>query len=340
MKAVVVAETGGPEVLRLQDVEDPRPSDTQVVIEVAACGMCGHDQADRMGLTTIPLPEVLGHEVAGTIVEVGAKVRRFTAGDRVAIKQFTTCGNCRSCLSGDELRCPEKTFNYGGYSELMAVDESAVLPIPDRVSFADAAVTACAVGTCYQALVRIADLRPGENVVVTGAGGGLGLHGMQVVKALGGVSIAMTSSPDKVHQLKLAGADHVVVSGKQAWQDLLDLTGGKGVDVVIDNVGVPGIFSICFRGMRHAGRYVFTGQMTGERVGIFPAFVFGKEAVITGSASTLMSSFIASLDLVASGAVRPVTRSFPLDDVVAAFTAVDERTVTGRAVLIPGVPRE
>jgi len=329
MKAVVVAETGGPEVLRLQDVEDPRPSDTQVVIEVAACGMCGHDQADRMGLTTIPLPEVLGHEVAGTIVEVGAKVRRFAAGERVAIKQFTTCGHCRSCLSGDELRCPEKAFNYGGYSELMAVDESAVLPIPDRVSFADAAVTACAVGTCYQALVRIADLRPGENVVVTGAGGGLG-----------GVSIAMTSSPDKVDQLKLAGADHVVVSGKQAWQDLLDLTGGMGVDVVIDNVGVPGIFSSCFRGMRHAGRYVFTGQMTGDRVGIFPAFVFGKEAVITGSASTLMSSFIASLDLVASGAVRPVTRSFPMDDVVVAFTAVDERTVTGRAVLIPGVPRE
>ncbi len=335
MKAVVVAETGGPEVLRLRDVEDPRPTDTQVVIEVAACGMCGHDQADRMGLTTIPLPEVLGHEVAGTVVEVGSKVRRFIAGDRVAIKQFTTCGRCLACLSGDELRCPDKSFNYGGYAELMAVDESAVLPIPDDLSFADAAVTACAVGTCYQALVRIAGMRPGEHVVVTGAGGGLGLHGMQVVKALGGVSIAMTSSPDKVDQLKLAGADQVVVNSKQAWQDLLDLTGGKGVDVVIDNVGVPAIFSSCFRGMRHAGRYVFTGQMTGERVGIFPAFVFGKEAVITGSASTLMSSFISSLDLVASGAVSPVTQAFALDEVVAAFTAVDERKVTGRAVLVP-----
>ncbi len=336
MKAVVVTETGGPEVLQLKEVPDPHPGDTQVVIHVAACGICGHDQADRMGLTHIPLPEILGHEVAGTVAEVGPKVRRLSVGDRVAIKQFTTCGHCRACLSGDELRCPDKSFNYGGYAEYMAVDELAVLPIPNGVSFEDAAVVACAVGTGYQALVRIADLRPGENVVVTGAGGGLGLHGMQVVKALGGVAIAMTSSADKVEELSKAGADYVVVNGKEAWKELMEITGGEGVDVVLDNVGVPATYSSCFRGLRHAGRYVFTGQMTGERVGIFPAFVFGKEAVITGSASTLMSSFIASMDLLAAGKIHPVTQSFALDDVVNAFTLVDDRAVTGRALLRPG----
>lgn len=338
MKAVVVAETGGPSVLELREVEDPKPGVTQVVIEVGACGMCGHDQADRIGLTQIPLPNVLGHEVAGIVVAAGPKVRRFSPGDRVAIKQFTTCGHCAACLSGDELRCPDKSFNYGGYAELMAVDESAVLPIPDHMSLTDASVVACAVGTCHQALTRVAHLRPGETVVITGAGGGLGLHGMQVVRALGAIPIAMTGSPDKTDALKASGAEHVVVNGKEAWKELMDLTGGSGVDVVLDNVGLPSIFSSCFRGLRHAGRYVFTGQMTGERVGLFPAFVFGKEAVITGSASTLMSTFIASLDLVASGKVVPVTESFALEDVVDAFAAVDERQVTGRAVLMPGGP--
>ena len=335
MKAAVMAETGGPSVLELLDVEDPRPSDTQVVVEVAACGMCGHDQADRMGLTHIPLPETLGHEVAGTVVDVGAKVRRLAVGDRVAIKQFTTCGHCASCLSGDELRCPDKSFNYGGYAELMAVDESAVLPIPDHVSFADASVVACAVGTCYQALTRVGHVGPGEVVVVTGAGGGLGLHGMQVARALGAVPVAMTGSPDKVERLKAAGAEHVVVNDKEAWKELVDITDGRGVDVILDNVGLQSIFSSCFRGLRHGGRYIFTGQMTGERVGFFPAFVFGKEAVITGSASTLMSSFIGSMDLVESGQVRPVVQTYLLGDVVEASAAVDERQITGRAVLTP-----
>jgi D-arabinose 1-dehydrogenase-like Zn-dependent alcohol dehydrogenase len=337
MKAVVVEQTGGPDVLQVRDVPDPRPGDTQVVVKVEACGICGHDQADRMGLTHIPLPAVLGHEVAGTVVEVGAKVRRFAVGDRVAMKQFTTCGRCAACLSGDELRCPEKSFNYGGYAEFIAVDEMVLLPLPDDVSFADAAVLACAVGTCHQALVRVAHLQPGETVLVTGAGGGLGLHGMQVVSALGGTSIALTSSPDKVDGLSKAGADHVIVNSKDAWKDVLDLTHGKGVDIVLDNVGVPSVFSTGFRGLRHAGRYVFTGQMTGEKIGLYPAFVFAKEAVITGSASTLMSTFVASMDLLAAGKVHPVTESFAIDDVVDAFTRVDERRVTGRAVLIPGV---
>ncbi|MEP9382945.1 alcohol dehydrogenase catalytic domain-containing protein [Nocardioides cheoyonin] len=336
MRAVVMSETGGPSVLQLDEVADPEPGEFQVVIRVAACGICGHDQADRMGLTHIPLPAVLGHEVAGEVVAVGGKVRRFAVGDRVAIKQFSTCGACAACLSGDELRCPQKSFNYGGYAEFMAVDEAAVLGIPDDVGFADAAVVACTIGTCYQALTRIGDVRPGETVAVTGAGGGLGLHAIQVARSLGAIPIAVTSSPTKSDELIEIGAAHVVVGGKDAWHELLDLTDGHGVDVVLDNVGAPAVFSGCFRGLRHSGRYVFTGQVTSQPINLYPAFVFGKEATITGSASTLMSSFIASMELVKQKKIRPVTSTFALDDVVGAFAAVDERAVTGRAVLLPG----
>lgn len=336
MRAATMRETGGPNVLELQDVAQPDPADEEVLLKVAACGMCGHDQADRQGLTTIPLPEVLGHEVAGTVAAVGNKVQRFTSGDRVAMKQFTTCGRCAACLAGRELQCPERSFNYGGFAEYLSARETALLPVPDHVDLADASVVACAVGTCLQALRRIAKVVPGETVVVTGAGGGLGLHGVQVAAALGAQVVAVTSSLSKADQLKGLGAGHVVTTeGGDYWRQIMDVTGGRGAEVVLDNVGHPKVFSQCFRGLAYAGRYVFTGQVTGERVGLYPAFVFGKEAVITGSASTLMSTFVDSLEMVADGRVTPVVTTYPLDDVVRAFADLDNRRVLGRAVIVP-----
>jgi D-arabinose 1-dehydrogenase-like Zn-dependent alcohol dehydrogenase len=331
-----MSETGGPEVVRLTEIDRPVPADDEVLLQVAACGMCGHDQADRMGLTTIPLPEILGHEIAGTVVEVGAKVQHVQPGDRVAKKQFTTCGRCPACFAGREIQCPDRVFNYGGFAEFVTAKESTLLPIPDGIGMAAASVVACAVGTCLQALRRIAHLLPGETVVVTGAGGGLGLHGVQVAAAMGATVIALTSSAEKAGQLKGLGADHVVTTADgDYWRQIMDVTDGRGAEVVLDNVGHPKVFSQCFRGLAHGGRYVFTGQVTGERVGFFPAFVFGKEAVITGSASTLMSTFVDAMQLVADGKVTPVVAEYPLDDVVRAFADLDARRIVGRAVIVP-----
>jgi D-arabinose 1-dehydrogenase-like Zn-dependent alcohol dehydrogenase len=336
VRAATMQETGGPDVVLLEDVARHDPGPDEVLVEVAACGVCGHDQADRMGLTRIPLPAVLGHEVSGTVAATGNKVQRFAPGDRVAMKQFTTCGRCRACLAGREIQCPDRSFNYGGYAEYVTLKESALLPVPEEVDLVDAAVVACAVGTCLQALRRVAKVLPGETVVVTGAGGGLGLHGVQVAAALGANVIAVTGSADKAEQLERIGADHVVTTeGGDYWRRIVDITDGRGAEVVLDNVGHPALFSQCFRGLAHAGRYVFTGQVTGDRIGLYPAFVFGKEAVITGSASTLMSTFVDSLDLVAQGRVSPVVTTYPLDDVVRAFSDLDDRRVLGRAVLVP-----
>lgn len=331
-----MSETGGPEVVRLTEIDRPVPADDEVLLQVGACGMCGHDQADRMGLTTIPLPEILGHEIAGTVVDVGAKVLHVKPGDRVAKKQFTTCGRCLACLAGREIQCADRVFNYGGFAEFVTARESTLLPVPDGVGLAEASVVACAVGTCLQALRRIAKLLPGETAVVTGAGGGLGLHGVQVAAAMGATVIALTSSPEKSAQLKGLGADHVVTTADgDVWRRIMDVTDGRGAEVVLDNVGHPKVFSQCFRGLAHGGRYVFTGQVTSERIGLYPAFVFGKEAVITGSASTLMSTFVDSMQLVADGLVTPLVAEYPLDDVVRAFTDLDGRRIIGRAVIVP-----
>ncbi|MBB1158100.1 MULTISPECIES: alcohol dehydrogenase catalytic domain-containing protein [Amycolatopsis] len=325
MRAVVLSAPGE---LAVTEADCPEPGSGEVLVEVAACGVCGHDQADRAGLLDIPLPAVLGHEIAGTVVAGGT---RFAAGDRVAAKQFGTCGRCEPCAAGDELRCPRRAFLYGGFAEYAVLPESALLPVPPGVPLAEAAVVACAVGTGLQALRRVARVKPGETVLVTGAGGGLGMHAVQVAAALGTRVLALTGSPDKIAQLEKSGAAQVVLTGDTAGQDILDLTGGQGVDVVLDNTGLQSVFRQAFRALAHAGRYVLTGQVSGEPIRVHPAFVFEKEAVITGSGSTLMRTFAEAMALVAEGRVRPAVSRYPLEDAARAFTD----RVAGRAVLVP-----
>ena len=337
MKAAVVHEQGPPEVLRIEDVPCPTPGPTQAVIRVHACGVCGHDQADRLGLTQPHgMPCILGHEISGEVVEVGSMVRHFRPGDIVASKQFTTCGHCLPCRSGMELDCARKQFIYGGYAEYVALEDDALLHVPDGVDVVGACIVACAVGTCYQALTAIAKLRPGEWVVVTGAGGGLGLHGVQVAAALGGRVIAVTTSPQKNAFLSEIGAESVVVGRDEPYANqILEITGGAGVQVVLDQVGHPTQFNQCFRALAKRGRYVLTGQLYRERIGLYAAFVFGKEAVITGSASTPMSAFMRSMDLVREGRVKPVYEKVPLMEAVKAHTGIDNHSIVGRAVLVP-----
>ncbi|MGW6791573.1 alcohol dehydrogenase catalytic domain-containing protein [Streptomyces chartreusis] len=335
MRAAVLSRTGGPEVLTPADIVTPRPGPGEVLVQVAACGVCGHDQADRAGLLDIPLPAVLGHEISGVVVETGPRVTRIAPGDRVAAKQYATCGHCDPCTTGDELRCAERAFTYGGYAEYAVLRETSLLTVPADVDLVAASVVACAVGTVLQALRARARLRSGETVLVTGAGGGLGLHGIQVATALGARVLALTGNPNKADRLRQLGADDVVVAGNTAWQSLLDATGGRGVDVVLDNVGHPDVFRHAFRALADRGRYVLTGQVGPAPLRLHPAFLFAKDAMITGSGSTLTSTFSDALAMVADGRVTPLVTRYPLDDVVRAFNDLDGHRVTGRAVLVP-----
>ena len=332
MRAVVVEGAGGPEVARVREVARPTADLGEVVVEVVACGMCGHDQADRAGLTDVEFPVILGHEVAGTVRYVGPSVRHLRVGDRVAAKQFQHCGRCAECYRGRDMVCRRRRFTYGGYAEQVALPESSLLQVPDGLSLERAAVVACTVGTCLQALTDVAALQRGETVLVTGAGGGLGIHGVQVAKALGAEVIAATGSAVTAD---LKAADHVVQTTGDWWSEVMDITNGRGVQVVLDNVGHPAVFRQAFRSAARRGRYVFTGQVSGDPVRLHPAFLFENEVTLSGSVSTSMANFADALDLAARDEVEPVTTSYPLDSVVEAFTALDERRVSGRIVLIP-----
>jgi acryloyl-coenzyme A reductase len=336
VKAVVLYETGGPEALKMEEMPVPQPGPTQVLVKVAAAGMCGHDQSDRVGITHTEKPVILGHEVSGVVVEVGEKVSHFKPGDSVASKQFASCGRCVYCRSMRDLECQERHFARGGFAEYTALDDQIIIKVPEGVDLEGASIAACAVGSCLRALRQSAKVVHGETVVITGAGGGLGVHGLQVAKALGAYTIGVTSSPHKVEALREYGADRVVLAqGTGYWKDIVEANNGEEPQVVIDTVGHPDVFSTCFRALGRRGRYVFIGQVYRQKVELYPAIVLGKEVVITGSAATRMNEFLDAMELMRLGKVRPVFQSFPLTQVVEASRQMDDRKVFGRTVLVP-----
>ena len=216
MKAMVVHQPGGTEVLSLERVADPIAGPKDVIIKVDACGVCFHDIVTRNGTLKfgVQMPCILGHEISGTVVDVGRDVRAFQRGDRVAtVQRYHICGACRYCRTGRETLCPERKFTgdwgmVGGYAEYVAIEDDNVALVPEGVELQDAAIVACAIGTILNAIREIGKLQPGETALVTGAGGGLGMHAIQLARLAGALVIAQTTSPEKADQNSCARRAH------------------------------------------------------------------------------------------------------------------------------------
>ena len=347
MKAVVVRKTGGVEAMNLETVADPVADEKDVVIQVEACGVCMHDVAVRNGTLKrgVQLPCILGHEVSGTVVGVGKKVKRFQVGQRVAtVQRYHICGACRFCRGGRETLCEDRKFlgdwgMVGGYAEYVAIEDDNVAHVPDGVPLAEVAIAACAMGTILNAVREVGKVQVGESVLVTGAGGGLGLHALQIANAFGAYVIAQTSSPDKAALMKSMGAHHVVVHrrGEDFSAQVLEATQGRGVDVVIDNVGTPQ-FQATRKSLATLGRWLMIGQLSGEFVPFNPAQLFLRGQSMLAVTSTTRAQLEDVLQLVQRGKIRPVVdRSFSLEEVRQAHSLVEAGSVKGRALIRPRV---
>lgn len=341
MRAVVLNRTGPPESLELRDdVDVPVPRPGEVLVQVKACGVDSHDRAVRAGLMRHEFRPgmILGHEIAGDVVEAGAAVRSLQVGDRVCCKQTSSCGLCKLCRTGEEQICPDVSFNEGGLAEYVALPEDAWVRIPDAVSYSSAAVSACAIGTVLHAIREIAQVKVGEHVLVTGAGGGLGLHAIQLSKLFGADVVAVTHSGTKHDAIVRAGADHVLIDSEAEdplYTRILDVTDGNGVDVVIDTVGHP-VFERVLRSLALFGRYVLVGQVLPEKVSFHPAFLFGKQQRILSTDGTRRYELSDVLSLVRDGKVVPaVSRVANLDEIVSVHRALDAGEIVGRAVIDP-----
>jgi acryloyl-coenzyme A reductase len=345
VRAIVLRTTGGVDALKLEDVERPRPGAHDVLIRCTACGVCFLDVVTRNGTHKkgVELPCIPGHEIAGIVEEVGSEVRRFKRGERVATTQrYHICGACRFCRRGLEPLCAERRFlgeqgMVGGYAEYVAVEEDNVARVPDSVTDNQAAIAACPIGTVLNGIRDVGRVSIGDRVLVTGAGGGLGVHAVQLARLAGAFVIAQTTSPDKATLLESLGADATIVSarGEDFSGRVRDLTGGEGVDVLVDNVGTP-LFSAMRRSLGINGRWLLIGQLTGDFVPFNPAQLFLRNQSMLSVHSTTRAQLEDTLGLIARGSIRPVISAVvPLAEIREAHERVERGGVPGRIVVRP-----
>ena len=345
MKAVVVNKAGGLDALTYTDIPDPQPQGHELVLKVHSCGVCFHDVLTRNGTLKagVSLPCVLGHEVAGTVLELGAQVKGFKVGDRVATTQRSyICGHCRFCRSGFEPLCAQRIFLgdvglVGGYAQYLAISADCIAQVPDGVDLDHAAVAACAVGTVLNAVRDVGRVQMGETVLITGAGGGLGLHAIQLARLAGARVLAQTTSADKVNLIREMGAHEVVLHqrGEPFAPLVRDMTQGLGADVIIDNVGTV-LFDDMRKSLAIQGRWLMIGQLTGDFVPFNPAQFFLKNQSLLSVTSTSRSQLEDVLTLIQRGQVTPVIeRKLPLSEAAQAHQAVEAGRTTGRWLLSP-----
>lgn len=324
MRAAVVEAFGPPRSLVTAELADPVAGPGDVLIEVAAAGVNFPDILVVAGTYQI-LPErpfSPGKEVAGTVRAVGAGVGRFRAGDRVLAQ-----------------------VEHGGYAELVAVPEDQVVSLPDGVPFPEAAAFGLGAITAYFALVRRANVRPGETVLVTGAGGGVGSAGVQLAKALGASVIAVAQDDGRAALATKQGADHALVAGPTMRDEVLRLTGGRGADVVLELVGGD-VFAQSLRATAWEGRLVVIGFASGELPVIKAGHLLVKNISVLGlqvsdyrdrEPDAVRGALEQLLGLFLEGRLSvPIARTYPLDEAGAALEAVRTGEVAGKVVLTCG----
>lgn len=343
MRAVLQSGIGGPEILQMQ--HRPRPSSPrgdQVLIRIRAAGVCFHDLLVRDGTFRkfVELPLIPGHEMAGDVLEVGEAVTRIKVGDQVASTNRETCGQCDLCRSGQEGICPNQRFfghnGPGGYAEFALARENALSVVPRSIPPEIACTLSCAVGTELHGIRQVGRTRAGDNVLVTGAGGGLGIHGVQIAKLCGAYVVGLTTSASKAAAIRAAGADDVVVieRGERFDRQLRERVPG-GFDVICDNVGQP-VFDSCFRALAIGGRYVFVGQLNDLAISLNPAWLLLRNTSLLGSNSSTRTELDEVVRMVDRGLIRPVIDGvLPLEQASAAHQRMMNGKATGRIVLKP-----
>jgi acryloyl-coenzyme A reductase len=341
MEAILLRGFGGPDQLSFQTLPDPVPDPFEVLIRVRACGVCHHDVIARRGELGTVVPTVLGHEVVGEVVGVGAGVTGFAAGDRVATLQRMSCGACPHCRQKRNSLCKVDRRFFGeeipgGYATLMTAPVLGVCHIPDSLSWPDAATACCTTGTAVHVCRTRGRVRAGETVLITGASGGVGLQAVQLCKHDGARVIAVTSSPAKVSALEEAGAWAVVVArGLEFSAEVRRLTGGAGVDVALEIVG-SATFAQTLRSMAPGGRVVVVGNLDTGSFSLNPGLVIVKELEILGAYATTRDELAVALKLTAEGKVRScVLETVPLTEAARVHARLENREIAGRVVLVP-----
>jgi NADPH:quinone reductase len=345
VRAAVIREFGGPEVLRLEDVPDPTVASGEALVRVHAVTVNRSlDLLVRRDGTSrgVRLPHVPGVDPVGTVVAVAEDVEGVVLGDRVAVIPNIRCGRCSFCLSGAESRCSDSqhigVHRWGGYAEYVAVPAKNLVNIPDVIDFVDAAVILRHAPTAMNLLRNLAHLQPGETVLVMGATGGLGAAGVQVAKYLGATVIAGAGADERVALALDSGADHGVnYRDKDLAGEVERITDGRGVDVVFENISDPTTWPGAFASIAYGGRMVTAGAHGGGKVELDVRRLYGRRITLIGGAGSSRDDVARTLEAAVAGHLRAIIdRVLPLSAAAEAHGLFEDGvSLMGKIVLDP-----
>ncbi|MYC06127.1 MAG: zinc-binding dehydrogenase [Chloroflexi bacterium] len=331
MRAVVIHEHGGRDKLILEEVADPVPSTGEILIRVKAVGLNYLDIFVRRGMPGLPidLPRISGGDIAGEVVALGDGVESVSIGQRLLIDPAITMPDGTGGALGESAT--------GGLSEYFAISADNAIPLPDDVTYEQAAALPIAYGTAWRMLITRGRLQAGESILILGASGGVGTGAVQIAKMLGCEVFAAASSAGKLAQLKELGADHLVNYTEQPefHRYVRGIMGGEGVDVVVNYTGGDS-WVRSLKAVRHGGRILTCGATAGFEPPTDIRYIWRREMDILGSDGWRRQDLIGLLDKVQDGSIIPVIGSvLPLEETAEGHRLLEDREIFGKVIITP-----
>jgi NADPH:quinone reductase-like Zn-dependent oxidoreductase len=336
MKAVRFHAHGGAEVLRVEDAPDPVLAPGEVLVRVRACALNHLDIWNRRGVVRMPLPHILGADVAGDIAD--ANDTGVTAGQRVMLQPGLSCGRCAMCLEGRDNECPRYDVlgsqSDGGYAEFVKVPVRNVIPLPDAIGHVEAAAFPLTFVTAWHMLITRAAVRPGDDVLILGAGSGVGQAAIQIAWLHGARVFATAGTDDKLARARELGAHDAINHHTQdVPAEIRRLTGNRGVDIVIEHVGTA-TWERSLKCLARGGRLVTCGATTGYDASVDLRFLFSRQYTLMGSYMGTKGELLRAAQFFFTGQLRAIVdRTFPLAEAAAAHRHLEEGKQFGKVVL-------
>ncbi|MGH9345469.1 MAG: zinc-binding dehydrogenase [Terriglobia bacterium] len=342
MKAVRIHAHGGLDVLRYEDAPVPEIQPGEVLVQVKACALNHLDLWMRAGVEgwKLSFPHILGSDVSGVVAEAGPGVCRVKSGDRVLLCPGISCGQCEFCWKGADSACRSYTVLGvkvdGGYAEYVKAPEANVLFTPGNLTFDEAAAIPLVFLTAWHMLVTRVGLKPGEEILIIGAGSGVGSAAIQVAKLIGARVIAVAGSEQKLEKARVLGANEGINHTRQSIkEEVRRLTAKRGVDVVFDHVG-EAVWQDCFDSLATLGRFVTCGVTSGHNVALNLQSLFGRQRALFGSFMGGKWELAEVLKHIAQRKLNAVIdSSFPLKDAARAQQLMESRDFFGKILLHP-----
>ncbi len=340
MKAVVYTQHGGPDVIAVREMPDPTVGPTDVLVRVRAVALNHLDLWIRRGLPrlVVAFPHIAGADVAGVVERVGPGVREVHEGQEVVISPGISCGVCPNCLAGEDNLCAQYSIlgehRPGGLAEYVSVPEANILPKPTRLTFEEAAAVPLVFLTAWNMLVTNGRVEVGDDVLVWGAGSGVGSAGLQIAKVHGARVLAVAGAPWKLEKARHLGADEVINHKTQSVLDeVRRLTDRRGVDIVFDHVGAA-TWETSLRALARGGRLVTCGATSGAEAMTDIRYIYGRRLSIHGSWMGTKRDLHRAMQLVERGALHPVVHQvFPLEEAGEAQAVMERADHFGKLVL-------